>query len=141
MKIFLSIFGIVVVLGIGMYFLFPKTSNPQKDSDITGITFPVNTEQPQIPQREVNPEITSALQRQAPEIGKVTYGGTVIVPGYALQTWWDNYTGGEALLKYIDGEWKLLPGSGPWNVESLITAGVPVNVASQLTKRRSGGSN
>lgn len=61
-----------------------------------------------------------------------------VVDGYTLQNWGTEHMGGQALLRFdpAAGRWMLLTmGGGAWDADSLVSVGVPRDVAVLLVKR------
>jgi len=146
MKFFYIFFGTTAVIGfvaIAWYFA-SSAITPAQPTDIP-VTFPVtqdNTIRSTIPDQTesegTQPDIARAFQSQIDTMPLITLGGTTVVSMYALQSWGDENTAGEALLKYDSSRgWVLIAlGGGAWKVSSLMEFGVPQLYAEQLIAGR-----
>lgn len=146
MKRILLIVGalaLLAVMGFGAWLLLPK-NEPQEPSNGkpssvlppsggTGVIVRPGT--PLIrPGTEPQPVVASDFSKQIDNPGLITLGSTMVVENYALQSWYDENKGGEALLYYTPSQgWKLISmGGGAWDMSSLVDAGVPEVVAARF---------
>jgi hypothetical protein len=154
-KIISFVFIIVLIVGLvvfGVWFLKQKKSLNENPSQNTPTkTLPVVTNNPSQgtpPEQPSNPVIqnnkdpnngivVSNFLHQIKNSTAIKLYGTVIDSNYALQEWGDNNKGGQALLQYTDaGGWTLISmGGGVWDVNGLISFGVPVSIAKNLVNR------
>jgi hypothetical protein len=145
MKLFFSIAGIALVIGVTVAFFLRKDDEPSpgvggESPPTTGIFNPASV-QP-IPNQPfaagTQPDIARAFFDQTTHIGSFAVEGTSVSSMYALQDWGNEYSGGEALFEYRgeDG-WRLVSmGGGVWSVEGLIAIGVPASDAKRLLEGR-----
>ena len=131
---------------LGIWFLPSQKPQPESIDVINQPTSPRAgiTQQGPVPDQKADAgtqaDIAAAFHSQtATSTGAtVTLQGTVIVSTYALQTWKEGDEAGEALFKYTSGTgWKLVTsGGGEASVASLITIGIPQDIAEALIAGR-----
>ncbi len=124
-----------LLVGLFAAFLYTHKTVPTEDGS-TVDEFPIGSSNPDVVGVAPDPVIADLVRADIQGATPLEFSPTVIVGQYALQGWWDAYTGGEALFEYRNGVWMHLPGVGPWNVPLLIEAGVPQSVAESLIAQR-----
>lgn len=132
----------IVVVGIGFWFLHSSTQPQGTGSGATSTTptFPTGGGVPKVTRQgtatATDPVVANDFTSQIQNPNQINLQGTVVVSGWALQTWGDENKGGEALLKQdASGNWNLVSlGGGEWSVEGLVQQGVPSNIAQELIK-------
>lgn len=134
--------GILIVIGLslGILYLVNDSSEPNTNfvpPDIPGQFIPSVPIQPVDPVTSSEAQIEVLIKNELLDMPQVSLGATTIASNYALQLWFDENIGGEALLVYENSEWRILSlGGGAWDVNTLIEQGVPNPVAIDLVNNR-----
>jgi hypothetical protein len=146
------IFIFVALAAIGaMFLLFNRPSNPAQQGGQTNTSNNSSSNNSTSNNSSTNGTVTKPTPTADPakaaiqtaylaEVAKHPGGNTQlyelsVVGEYALQVWIDDYMGGQALLRFDTAQqkWVLVDGGGgAWSVDTLVSAGVPEDVAQKL---------
>jgi len=149
MKKFLILISLILVIitsVIAFFFLNEDSAeidmpNPTTQSPID---FPFNSNPNPNPNPNPNHslatenEIKQVMSNSSNDFSGLSFSDSTIVNNYALQVWYDENVGGEALLKYRDGTgWEIVSfGGGAWSLANLVQQGVPSETARVLINNR-----
>ena len=143
-KIIIALVIIAIAIGIFGYFEWLHAPAPFVESNSASTTPTTSggssqsaTDATYDPDGTSKTAVASAYQNasKAFMVETVSYDGTFINSGYAIQLWHTNTMSGQALLKYrpTKSSWSLVTANGGlWTLESLIDEGVPTTTAKTL---------
>jgi hypothetical protein len=131
----LALLFFLALLALLLFKLFAP-NRPDENPPQDHTQFPIATDHaPQDQNTEEMQQLRASFLRQIDNAQSISLQRAKIVYPYALQDWGDENKGGEALLKHDDvtSGWQLIDlGGGAWDLESLVAAGVPEDIARQL---------
>ena len=138
------ILGLLTIIGVSIAIFFVFREDPKAVIPLPPVienpspVFPIVPEEIIIPPVNSEEKIKVLIKSSMFEMPLINIGSTTISANYALQLWYDENIGGEALLRFDNSTgWQVVSlGGGAWSVDTLVEQGVPRSVAVGLVENR-----